>query len=480
MWTEGDAPLTGTAIFGVGARDEPAYLAGITHLTEHLLLRSMGEIVPLHDGVTTADTVRFYATGTSAEVAAFFNHLFDVIANPQVSDTAIELERRIIEAENPARFGPGAGLLTYRYGIEGIGSCHAGTPTLASITADEVITWIRTWFTDGNAHLTFTGQPPDTLSSALPTGLPRSHPISTRVITAPTLVASENSGVAISLLVDTGLSYFVTDALAAELSADLRHGFGLIYSVDPQITAVEPCLDQVDLVLDPLAENVATVVERSVRVLQRVAREGFGAHAVESARSAAITGLWSHDAWHAYVDELAAIRLVGGEAASPIERLDQACALRPEQLSAEVNRALSSLIVAYDEEVDLPGGLAEDLGLIMDPFEPSSPGHPPRRGPGHRWTGNWFSIRDWIRLDGTQLHEHIFGETRTTDLADVVVAGIFGDGALHLLDRRGRHQVIEPILWRRGRLLIDRVLAAIPDVPQRSFQWHDRDRGAHE
>ena len=476
IWCDIDVPLTGTLTFGVGMRDEPAHLAGITHLAEHLIFRAMGDITPLHDGVTSSGTVAFSATGTPDEVAGFLNKLAEVILSPSLTEQDIQRERQVIEAESPERFGPSAGLLTFRYGLEGVGKSHAGVPTIASISVDEVQGWIGEWFVSGNARLGFTSQPPPGLEVRLPEGQVPPHRGERRILSAPTLVPSYKSGVALSLLVDEHLSPFLRDALDAELITALRTTSGLIYSIESETTPTEPGIDQIDLVLDPLEEEVAEVVERAVAVIRRVAHDGFSPHSIASAKSVCLALLGHPSAWCSYVDQVITAELVGGVAASPHEWMASCRSIDSATLEASLRGGLDTLIVAYDQDAELRDGLADELELAVDEPELMNVVDAPRRGPGRNWRGNWFSINDWVRLDDAVLYEHIFGETRSVLLDDVAVAGRFTDGSLALIDGRGRDHVIHPILWRHGSELIEAILERIPEPRRRDFSWHDRER----
>ncbi|MDX6232813.1 MAG: hypothetical protein QOH68_1813 [Nocardioidaceae bacterium] len=456
--------------------DEPAHLAGITHLAEHLLFRSLGDLVVSHDGVTSSHTLDFHSTGNSDEVATFLNALSRAISDPQFSDEDIRRERMVVEAERPQAFGPSAGLLTYRYGIEGVGKSHAGAPTLASISAAELHDWIRTWFVASNARLTFTGPTPPTLDVRLPLGDAPEHHSERRFVDKPTLIASQKAGVAISLVVDESISPWLRDALDFELTVALRTAHGLIYSVDTELTNVEPGLNQVDFVLDPLDENLIETLEKAAQTVRLIAENGFSTSAVDYARSIAIGALSHPRSWSGYIDELAMTELVGGIDATPDEWIEKSRQLDGDVLTRALRDGADTLMVAYDNDVDLPDDLPEKLGLGLDEFAIGEKTNAPRRGPGRRWRGNWFSVRDWLRIDDTHIHEHIFGETTSIRIDDIVVLGKFGDGTLHLIDTRGRDAGVEPILWRKGSGVVEELLKRVPADRQRDFSWHDRDR----
>ncbi|WP_332642643.1 M16 family metallopeptidase [Aeromicrobium sp.] len=474
--TEVEGPLTGSLILGVGMADEPPHLAGITHLAEHLIFRSMGDLLLAHDGVTSSHTLDFHATGTPDEVADFLNRLSSVILNPRFTEDDLRRERMVIEAERPPAFGPSAGLLTYRYGFEGAGKSHGGAPTLASLTTGEVRDWILRWFVADNARLTFTGSPPPSLAVRLPEGSVPAHRLETRYVNSPTLIASKKDGVALSLVVDENLSPWLREALDFELTSELRTTKGLIYSIDPELTNTEPGLDQVDLVLDPLEENLVETLELAVQKVRKTAENGFGQAAVDYAKSAAVSALSHPGSWAGHIDGIATTELVGGVNATPDEWIETAHSLKGDELTAALREALDTLMVAYDGDTELPDGFAEKLQLTLDEFTAGETTNAPRRGPGRRWRGNWFSVRDWLRIDDTHLHEHIFGETTSVRLDDIVVLGKFGDGSVHLIDKRGQDVIVDPILWRKGSGVIEELINRVPADHVRDFSWHDRDR----
>lgn len=471
--TDGGSQLTGTLAFGVGMKDEPAHLAGICHLAEHLILRSMGEITVMHNAVTGTHTVEFWATGTPEDVADYLNRLMQAITNMSFSDTDLLKERLVIEAESPSNFGPDSGLLTYRYGIGGIGKIHAGAPTLASVTADEARSWIRDWFVIENARLMFTGKPPAGLTGSVPPGSPPKRRSEERFITAPTLIPSEKNGVALSMLVDEDISFLLRGALVFELHTELRTADALIYSPEGFLTSTEPGLDQLDIILNPLEHNLVETLEKAVATVRRVARNGFSADALRSAQSESITGLSHPTAWWDYIDRLGTFELVGGVVAAPDVWAKQAREMTADKLTSALNDALGSLVVAYDEDMELSDGMAAKLELAEGDMGGNSSAT--RRGAGKRWRGKGRQIRHWARLDDKDLHTHGSGWTATTPLADIKIAGKFGDGCLHLFDSWGRNMMIDPGDWRRGESLVDEIIQRLPAEIVRDFSWHDRD-----
>lgn len=72
----------------------------------------------------------------------------------------------------------------------------------------------------------------------------------------PTVIRSAKDGVPLSLIVPTGISSFLGEALNYELLDRLGHSSGLIYSVDIDTTPVDATRSQLDLILDPVESNV--------------------------------------------------------------------------------------------------------------------------------------------------------------------------------------------------------------------------------
>lgn len=453
-------------------------MVGVTHLAEHLLFRSLGaDIVPIHGGITDDATVQFYVTGNPTEVAGFLNDIASAISTTPFDEADLLLERRIIEVENPHQFAPNAGLLTFRYGIGSVGNCHAGAPSLASITVGEVRDWIQTWLVAGNAHLTFSGPVPSSLDIRLPPGKRAEHRLSRRLLTKPTLVECEKSGVALSLLVDERSSAFIRDVVQSELSSVLRHRHGLIYSIDPEITPVEPGIEQVDWVLDPLDEDIPEVIDRAVSTLRRVADHGISQAAVETTRSACLSAMGDPDAWQTELDNLATAALVGGHEPTIAEYIELAHGLTSEALTTKLHEALDTLVVAYDEEVEIPEDLAAKHQLELDLFVTWETSDDAPRARARSWRGRRdLSLRDRAIIDGDVLWTRLFGVVSSVGFSDIAVVGEHTDGDLTVIDHRGRYLRIDPHDWWRGESLRQEVLSRVPEHVRRDFSWHGEDR----
>src|SRR5919205_1347019 len=372
FWLDRDGLCTGTLIFGVGRRDEPPTLAGITHLVEHVLLRLVQPVTVLHGGTVTTDSLQFYAVGKPDDVAGFLNAIAAAVSTVRgLTDEVIALEKSVLEAEDPHKFSNvSSGLLTYRYGTCGVGAAQFGAPATSGLTKAELIEWACRWLTAGNAALTFTGPVPSALDIRLPAGGPISHHQDPPLITTPTLIKSRKQGVALSLLVPSQDADLLGEALRYELLTRLRHAAGIIYSVENFTTAIDNDQSQLDLILDPVRQNTIPTLKEGINVLRGIVDTGFSEDAVQSARHAVTAEFgWDDYVPQDYLDQLAIDALLGRSSRDRQEILDRAAAITSAELTKILRTSISSLIVAFDDSVKLSKADTGSLGLAMDRYE---------------------------------------------------------------------------------------------------------------
>lgn len=479
-WLDLPGTVVGTWTFGVGAADEPPHLAGITHLAEHLLFRTIGEVGHRANGATGPDTVTFYTAGTSQEVAAFLGAVAGAVRDCRFTVDDLVRELHVIRAERPGGDAADPGLLTYRYGLGGLGVTGAGWPALPSITVDEVRDWVRYWFVAGNAVLTSTAPLPEDLAHGLPAGQRPRRTVPEPLVRVPTLVASPKNGVAASLLVPAVHATVLRECLERELHDELRGSRALIYSVHAHATPVGAAEVQLDLVLDPVVDDVAATVDAVVTTLRRLAEQGIRAEVLAQAvASIAARRHW----WSDPVDQLdawAEATLLGRAAPrTPDEEVAHARTATAEGLSGTLAAALGTLVVVHEEGPDLVSR-ASALGLELDeglPWHAAPRAHPvPRSLRWHRGRGEGRGAR--MAVDGADLWGRVGDDLRWLPLADVVVVARDASGAVQLVDRRGRGWPIDPADWRRGDELVGAVLAGASRAVVRDATWPDRGRAA--
>lgn len=469
--SEPTGPFVGTLTIGVGTADEPFQQAGITHLAEHLVFRVVEDTAPPADGVTSAHTLAFSVTGSPETVADGLNQVAAVLADPRFDPGDLELERRVVRAENPWHGVHGAGLLTYRFGLGAVGNGHAGAPGTSYLTADEIGSWVSTWATRANARLHFTGPAPADLDVRLPDRPVPARRVSALATVGPTLVESRKEGVALSLLVDPTRAEMLRDVVIHDLIRALRHEQGLIYSVTSEVTVVDDHRAQLDLVLDPVDDDVTRTTEQAVIALRGIARRGISDLALARTRSTWRSDLEATDVWGRYLDSRSAADLRGlCPPPAPPELLRSIDSASVGDLTGALARGLDSLLVAYDSSERLADGLAGRLGLAIDPFDlwQDTAGPPPRRwAASARGTGR--DLRSSLGVAGDVLWRRRGRSWTKVDLTTLVLVGVCPDGCLELLDSRGRSTTLDPNDWRRGAAVRAAVLEAIPATIQRDM-----------
>jgi predicted Zn-dependent peptidase len=469
-WLDGEGPCLGTLHFGVGRRDEPAVLAGINHLVEHLLLRMVQPQTVVHGGMTDTDSVELWANGEAAEVAEFLNAIAAAVCRfADVSKEDIALEKAIIEAEDPRAFsGVSAGLLVNRFGATDLGASHFGAPATGSLSKAELLTWAVQWFTAENTALTFTGQVPASLDVRLPAGRIPDRILPVPLVSSPTLIVSQKDGVALSLLVPAADSAILSGALRYELHHRLGHAQGLIYSVVDFQTRVDEDSVQLDLILDPASPNIIKAFAAGVAALQELARNGFSVDALAYARKDRAMELKygrSVPDWH--LGQMA-VNGLRGRTSEPLKtasaRLD---ALTAEGLTAALAEGMETLVVAVAGYAKPRRKHAAAHGLSLDRFEIWQ--DTAAAGPGGQgsWQAKSSDAELWLTAD--HLLRRSKGKTALIALADVVVVGHRSCGCVALMDSRGRSTEFDVAEWKKGKKLREALLQAFPAEKVRPF-----------
>ncbi|WP_307029001.1 hypothetical protein [Arthrobacter globiformis] len=452
-------------------------LAGITHLVEHAVLRLVQPVTLWHGGTVQMDSVEFYACGDADAVAGYLNAIAAALSGfTAVSEEDLALEKSILEAENPHGFSTvSGGLLTYRFGTNGLGAGHFGSPTLAGVSRAEAIEWAQRWFTAENAAVTFTGPVPDSLDIRLPQGAAVTRHQPSPVITAPTLVWSQKSGVALSFLVPLRNSTFLGEALRYELLARLRHARGIIYSIVILTTQIDDDCCQLDLILDPVAANTAAALQASVAAVRDVAAEGFTEDAVQAAhRALQALVTWDDNVASDYVIQVAVNGLLGRATPTRQALLDAAASITGPEATATLMTSLESLIVAVDKDIKVRKADVAALDLTLDSYDiwqrhngtgdlklqESSEGH-------RKWRSKTSGAA--LTLTETHLLKLDSGKTKSIKLADVVLVGDRSCGGISLMDRRGRSTEVHTDDWKDSKKLRRKLLRAFPTGIVREF-----------
>ena len=467
---DGRGPCNGKLHFGVGMRDEPAVLAGITHLAEHLLLRMVQPQTVLHGGTTSSESVEFWASGEPEDVAAFLNAIAAAVCRFQdVSGEDIALEKAVIQAEDPNKFrAVSSGLYGYRFGAADLGNAHFGAPATQSLGRSELLSWARQWFVAENAALTFTGEVPAALDVSLPPGAIPERSVALPLITGPTLVVSRKDGVALSLLVSDADAGMLAEALRHELLDRLRHQRGLIYSVVDFQAPMDADTVQLDLILDPTSSNILAAFDAGTAALHDIARTGFSVEALDYARKARASDLEygrSVPDWH--LDRLAVRGLRGWNSPGLKAASLHTESTTADSLAASLAASMESLMVAVAGYAKPRRKHAAAQGLDFERFRiwrDTAPAVPN----GHSaWQAKDSEAVLWLTPD--RLLKRSGKKTKAIELADIALAGDRSCGCVCLLDRYGRSLDLDVTEWKKSKELRKALLAAVPEETVRAF-----------
>jgi hypothetical protein len=416
----------GTLVFGVGKRDEPATLSGITHLMEHLLFRLMEPISIEHSAVVSDNSLTVYASGSAHEVGQFFTDFTRAIARlGDVTEQELKFEKRIIRIEHANKFDePSAGLLTYRYGLHGVGLADFGAPN--SVTRQEITDWAARWLRSGNTSMAFSRTLPATLDLQLPHGPVAHTKQRTALLATPAVVASAKAGVAVSLLVPRDDVDLLQIALKHELFMSLRHRRGLIYDVETFTTPVDGEVSELVFALDPQHKHIDTTVEVVAETFKAIAAAGFSEAAVHSARIHGSAQAQRTFAGLAYLDRLAEDGLHGWPTRSPEQNDEAAMGVTSANLTTVLVGSAASAIIAYNEDASLSKKTLRRLALsvthltpwrpVEDDFSPSDV-----RTAESKWQGK--DGKNTLIVTDKALFNVEAARTRRILFADIVMVG---------------------------------------------------------
>ena len=467
----------GTLVFGVGMRDEPATLSGITHLLEHLLLRLMDPISVEHSAVVGDNSLTVYASGSADEVGQFFSDFTRAVGRlGEVTEQDLKFEKRIIRIEHPTNFDePSAGLLTYRYGLHGVGLANFGAPSTMDMTRQEVIDWAARWLRAENASFAFSQILPATLDLSLPRGAVVHAEQQKASLATPALVASAKGGVAVSLLVPRDEVDLLQAGLEHELFMTLRHRRGLIYDVGTFTTPVDGELSELVFVLDPEDKHIDITVRLVWEKLKEIATAGFGKAAIDSARIHVSAQAQRTYAGLDYLDRLAEDGLHGWSTRSPEQGFEDATEVTSEKLTGALVGSAASVIIAFDECTSLSKKTLKSLALsatYLTPWQPVNDDSPLPAASTAQSTWRAKGEKTTLIVTDTALFSIEVGRTRRILFEDIVMAGDRSCGCLTLVDAQGRSVEFQADNWKRLKSLKRRLIEILDPALVRSFPKH--------
>ena len=477
----------------VGSADEPAHLAGITHLTEHLLLRLAGLTATFTNGTTELRTVTFTVQGDAEACRGHLARLARAVREvDRLTDEDVRTELRILDREDPLRSGDAVpSPATLRWGVTGAGTAGGSWPTVHALTRHDVVAWVRRWFTAERAVVVLLGSwgADDAAPTVdLPTGGAALDP-TMRVPTgrtSPVAVPSAFGGLVLSVVVPVRAAFALALVVEADLFAEVRHVRGLAYEVSTSTTRVDAASVLLELTVGSAPEVASEAAVAVVREARRRADEGFSATARERVRVAAGAALADPAAVSRRSADLVVERtLLGWPSDDATEDLERIAALDAEVLRRAWSDALGSFVLMVDEEADLDGdALGSELGLPVDllaPVTTLSTREFERASRGvRRWRSSVVPRLAWssFALSGTDLLVRQGSEAWSVDLTATAVALVRGDSVV-LVGDDGRRVNVDASEVRRGSALVQGIVDVVAGfAPERVRRIEAPDRVA--
>lgn len=405
----------------------------------------------------------FVATGTPTRVADFLAQVCQGLADPPTD--RMRAEAPIIAAELDQGGGPDLALLAARYGARDLGLPALDGPGPDGLTGDQVRAAAATWFVTGNAALLVDGPLPD-LRLPLRRGRPPAHRwVAPRRWPGPQGIRIGAPACAVSMLLPAQtrerLDLLTVEVVDHRLRDTLRHRDGLTYLVEHLIHPVGG--DRQDLLFsaEPPEARLGPAVAGLVTELRRLLRDGATAAELEVGR----TRVTEARLGRAAILEERRVAVVDRLLGVPTFAVEDV--RMPDVGLADLNRYLAALesdllfLVPDDPDLDL-----ERLGLTETTVEPTTIGDLPPgetfRPPLLTQAFSSAARQATVVLTGTGVAARLEGLVQTVDW-DRVAGLMVDDDELLLCGLDGAVIPLAAGAYRRGRELVTRVRAAVPE-----------------
>ncbi len=445
LWADAPPPHTVQLLFRVGRADETLASGGITHFVEHLAMPAEPPALECNAFVSYLLT-GFWARGEISEVTEFLQGVAGRLCDLPLG--RMEVERKILLAEEDLGFGPEQYLAKWRFGAVGFGLSSFPQLGLKRLTDAMVRDWARLRFTSSNAVLLWCGpfvDPGLDLADGPPHAIPEPWP-APGLKTPAFLNASADAVTAGLLLPRTSESELVTEVLRSRIARRLRFESGLVYGVDvvsgplsdelAGTTICAPC--RVDL-----AERVR---DGLLAALDALATEGPTADEL----AVALQVLRTNESDPALVPNLlfrqAFEHLIGRRSQPLSDSLALLEATSPERVAEILSEALETALLV------LPDGL-EPGDSRFGPRLEAFPRERPVAGQEFQRRGAWRGgARKELLIVGRNGVSHTMpgADTFTVRWETCAAVGTWKDGTRVLWSESGFVICVWPQLWRKG------------------------------
>ncbi len=454
-WIESAAPFTATLMFRVGPIDERLKTAGVTHLSEHLALDPLRDVLHPFNGEVHPDYTAFWASGDPDDVTAFLARLCRSLADLDTS--RLQAEARVLAAESwSAPVSTHAEILRVWFGPNGPGLLGSKEHGLGWMGPTHVGSWAGRYFTNGNAILTLTGPPPQDLRLPLPDGeyRPVAMPQDDVGYRPDRMVKlrSHDRGICLGTVAQRSVPLVMgLDVLGHRLRRRLRHELALVYGIEVRYQPLFPDQAYVYLATDSEERNSGKVSHVFMETIRELGEHGPTAPEMERARrDVANDSLDPTTLAKAELNRLAHDELVG----HPLVTLDEGASIRNTTSPQAVQEAVAATFAR---------------GLVIAP-ESYDDGLEPRPMVDHAvFAGKRFRA---MRAAANGVKRLVIGDegvsARIGDrwvsipYADLALVTMPSDGVRHLHSRTGSWMELSTDGWWRGREVIQRLDEHLP------------------
>jgi hypothetical protein len=378
-----------TVAFGTGRADDPPHLAGLTHLSEHLVMGGIGDLAIDGNGATEMLRVLFTLHGSPDDASQFLRSVGRSICEPALD--RCEAERSVLRTEEDSRGGRAAvpvRLAWNRFGHSGLGA--AVLPEFAARHADRatVAGWIGRHLVRGNAAILVAGILPADLVMDLPEGERYDRPPMVPIdgLRTPTLCVDDMPGLGASFVVARTAAIGMALRIAERrLRRSLRIERSLGYAVDLLYMPITADTAHAALYATCELERVAEVEGVLLNVLDELAIRGAWEEEITREVERARLSSCEPMAIPGRLDSAVRDHLLG----RPLETLaslhEERAAVDRSAIAAAMKRAMASLVLAVPRSGFVPNRSFEPYPPASSIAAGDSRSFPAASGPRKPW-----------------------------------------------------------------------------------------------
>lgn len=361
-------PLRACLMFGVGRVDETIMTSGITHVLEHLTLRSVGRTPYQWNGSVGLVSTRFQAMGEPAQIAEFIGgvaHRLHDLATDRLAD---ELKILQVEADKKSRNQFALDLCT-RFGAKGPGIIDWRELGLHRLEPIEIQQWAHDWCTAQNAVLWLSGPPPrDLCLTALRQGEPPERKPADLLTAGHTFVGVKTNSTSMSVLSgDERWGTIPAFALCRQRAFDtLRLQDAVCYDVGCLHERIGSGLSIDFLLADGAPDAQRQIFDGMVQIVEDVAANGPTPDELDLYRQVRRQTRDHPDSKLSYLDSQCERILLGWEEYS-MERLDEHTeSVTADELSEDLTAVMPTLLATGSEDIGETPGWTAHSGWSSD------------------------------------------------------------------------------------------------------------------